>query len=219
MWKFTELQKSSETMHGKNALDFLKFSEAPASFHMNIRMNEFSTIIFHSAEEQNISRRSDLRSEVSFPLFRLSQKKKNTQCDLQRDSKVMRKHKNFASLVETKNQHVLPSNTEKNSREEKTKLIFFSQHFESLRFCFSFWRFEAQFHFFCFWRSGPHSALSFQISAWGSVVASKIWFLSSSREIFLGFQTNFGFCKGSSTDNVTRKKLARQLQLAAFVKF
>jgi hypothetical protein len=28
MWKFTELQKSSETMHGKNALDFLKFSEA-----------------------------------------------------------------------------------------------------------------------------------------------------------------------------------------------
>jgi hypothetical protein len=26
----------------------------------------------------------------------------------------------------------------------KTKLIFFSQHIESLRFCFSFWRFEAQ---------------------------------------------------------------------------
>jgi hypothetical protein len=41
--------------------------------------------------------------------------KKKIQRDLQRDSKVMRKHKNFASLVETKNQHVLPSNTEKNS--------------------------------------------------------------------------------------------------------
>jgi hypothetical protein len=73
--------------------------------------------------------------------------------------------------------------------------------------------------FSAFGGQGPTRPFSFQISAWGSVVGSKIWLLSTSRELFLGFQTNFGFCKGSSTDNVTRNKLARQLQLAAFVKF
>jgi hypothetical protein len=134
---------------------------------MNIRWNKKTLIFsarnpqifdhyFSQCRETKYSRRSDLRSEVSFLLFRLSQKK--TQRDLQRDSKVMRKHKNFTSLVETKNQHVLPSNTEKISREEKTNLIIFSQHFESLRFCFSFWRFGAQ-AIFSARRSGPHSAL------------------------------------------------------------
>jgi hypothetical protein len=61
----------------------------------------------------------------------------------------MRKHKKFASLVETENQLVLPSNTEKNS----------------LQFLFIIAREFSQF-----------------------------------------FKQIFGLCKGSSTDNVTRKK-------------
>ncbi len=84
---------------------------------MNIRMNKFSTIIFHSVEEQII--RDAQISEVKslFPLFDWDKKKKLNA--ISKETQKWWKHKKFASLVETKNQHVLPSNTEKNSREEK----------------------------------------------------------------------------------------------------
>ncbi len=85
---------------------------------MNIRMNEFSTIIFHSAEEQII--RDAQISEVKslFRCFDWAKKNKNSTRSPKR-FKSEEKTQNFASLVETENQHVLPSNTEKNLREEK----------------------------------------------------------------------------------------------------
>jgi hypothetical protein len=66
---------------------------------------------------------------------------KKTQRDLQRDSKVMRKHKKFASLVETKNQHVLPSNTEKNSRQF---LFIIAREFS--QFSNKFWTLQGIIH-------------------------------------------------------------------------
>jgi hypothetical protein len=102
-------------------------------------MNEFSQIKFR------------WWSLIGFSFFssgcQCGEVKSLFQRDLQRDSKVMRKHKNFTSLVETENQHVLPSNTEKNSREENKLIIFFSALWVS-SILFLFFEIWSSSHFF-----------------------------------------------------------------------
>jgi hypothetical protein len=132
--------------------------------------------------------RSSRRSEISEvkPLFRCSIEPKKKLNAISKDySKVMRKHKEFASLVEIENQNVLPSlrvqrktrvNFFRHCARRKTKLIIFSQHIESLRFCFSFSRFEVQAIFSNRWTRGGRKISNLKTDLLSRIAQLQLWF-------------------------------------------